>query len=144
MFPSLHQDVMNAVSDRISSMSFAEEDTDMNCEQDYQTHVRARFACTNKFCSQSSWASGNVAILIRQYAEHSYNAVVFNQRCQSCNRLGNFFLDKASYVERVAYRLNKWAGVEVERPPYTRKKGKPHKRDLCEGCRRGFCLETDE
>jgi hypothetical protein len=34
-----------------------------------------------------------------------------------------------SYVERVAYRLKKWCGVELERP------------EFCEGCKAGHCGE---
>ena len=78
---------------------------------------------------------------MRRYGVNEYNAVVFNQRCRDCNSLGNLTLDESSYVERVAYRLKKWAGVELQAPPYREKKGPPHKSELCEGCKQGCCQE---
>lgn len=85
-----------------------------------------------------------VTILIRGYPGNGYNAVVFNQRCKSCNWLGVFTLDKNSYVNRVAYRLKKWAGVHVEKQHYNGKTGPPHESDLCEGCKRGVCMQMDD
>lgn len=70
-----------------------------------------RFTCNNDGCFKKGWASRKVAIFIRGYPEKGYSAVVFNQRCESCNRLGTLTLDKNSYLERVAYRLKKWVGV---------------------------------
>jgi hypothetical protein len=54
-----------------------------------------------------------VIIQIRGYSGNGYNAVVFNQRCRSCDWLGALTLDEKSYIDRVAYRLKKWAGVAV-------------------------------
>ena len=49
-----------------------------------------------------------------------------------------------SYAERVAYRLKKWCGVEVEPPHYNPEpKGPPHEIELCEGCKDGHCAEMD-
>lgn len=100
-----------------------------------------KFKCNNKRCSARSWSSKNVAILIRGYPENGYNAVVFNQRSKSCNELGQLTLDKDSYVERVAYRIKKWAGVEMEPPHYAGKIGPPYEGELCEGCKAGYCGE---
>lgn len=44
-------------------------------------------------------------------------------------------------MDRVAYRLKRWAGVWAERPEYSEKKGLPHKSSLCEGCKIGVCKE---
>lgn len=84
-----------------------------------------------------------VAILIRGYPGNGYNALVFNQRCKSCNWLGNLKLDKESNVDRVVYRLKKWADVPVEQPFFNHKEGPPHESALCEGCKRGVCRQTD-
>jgi hypothetical protein len=81
--------------------------------------------------------------VIREYPNNGYNAVIFNQHCHVCNELGNLSIDKDSYVERVKYRLKKWAGVQMERPHYVKKKGLPHKRDLCEGCKVGCCRQVE-
>ena len=93
MFPSLHQDVVNAVSDEIASTRF-HEDSDRYSNNEYSTHVMGKFKCNNDACSTSGWGSKKVAILIRGYPKNGYNAVVFNQRCKSCNRLGTLTLDK--------------------------------------------------
>ncbi|KAF1361535.1 hypothetical protein EJ07DRAFT_111719, partial [Lizonia empirigonia] len=81
-------------------------------------------------------------ILIRGYPTNGYNAVVFNQRCKSCNKLGTLKMNEESYVDRVAYRLKKWAGVQLARPYSGLKKGLPHKSELCESCKRGICEQT--
>jgi len=141
-FPLLHQDVANAVSDEIASTWFNRNASDNNCQNEYSTHVMGKFTCTNHGCTKDGWTSKKVAIRIRGYARNGYNAVVFNQRCVDCNRLGNLTLDENSYVERVAYRLRKWAGIRVEGQPYSGKEGPPHKRELCEGCKQGYCKET--
>jgi hypothetical protein len=137
MFPLLHQHVVNAVSHSMASLPlFHETDSDMGVRNQYNTHVMGRFRCT---CGAKGWASKKVAILIRRYAGNGYNAVVFNQRCKVCDRLGTLTLDENSYVDRVAYWVQKWAGVQVERPPHSSKKTKPHESALCEGCKRGLC-----
>ena len=141
IFPSLHQDVSNAVSDAIASTWFNKKNSDKDSYVEYSTYVMGKFTCNNDDCSKNGWGSKKVAILIRGYPENGYNAVVFNQRCRSCNRLGTLTLDKNSYIERVAYRLKKWAGVPVEEQHYAQKTGLPHKSELCEGCKRGYCQQ---
>jgi hypothetical protein len=143
MFPLLHQDVVSAVSDEIASPSFHKDDSDSGAYNRYATHVMGEFKCSNDACFDNGWVSKKVAILIRGYLQNEYNALVFSQRCKSCNELGALKMDDESYVERVAYRLKKWAGVEVERPYFGAKNGLPHKSELCEGCKRGVCQERD-
>ncbi|KAI0570506.1 zf-3CxxC domain-containing protein [Pyrenophora tritici-repentis] len=130
MFPSLHQDVMSAVSDEIASPHFHMNDSDSGVYNTCSTHVMGTFVCNNSTCANHGWASKKVAILIRGYPRNGYNAVVFNQRCKSCNKLGTLKMDEESYVDRVAYRLKKWAGVRMEKPSFGRKKGLPHKSEL--------------
>ena len=142
MFPSLHQDVSNAVSGSIPRIWF-NKDNNRKPNNEYSTSVMGRFTCDNDSCLSSGWSSKKVAILIRGYSGNGYNAVVFNQRCESCNELGQLKLDKESYVDRVAYRLKRWAGVAVEKPYYDGKKSPPHKRELCEGCKQGYCQQQD-
>ncbi|KAH8774389.1 zinc-binding domain-containing protein, partial [Diaporthe sp. PMI_573] len=91
-------------------------------------------------CSKTQWSSKKVAIRITGYARNGYNAVIFNQYCASCNHLGTLQLDKDSYIDRVTYRLKRWAGVLTEQQHYVRKKtGLPHRSGLCEGCKRDYC-----
>jgi len=144
MFSSLHQNVEEAVCGEIASTWFQEKDSDRDSNNKYSTHVMGKFKCGNNACSTGGWGSKKVAILIRGYPSNGYNAVIFNQRCKSCNKLGNFTLDEESYVERVAYRLKKWAGIHMEQPYYASKVGSPHKSDLCEGCKRGVCQQKND
>jgi len=144
MFPSLHQNVEEAVSDEIASAWFQGKNSDRDSNNEYSTHVMGKFKCDNNACSTVGWGSKKVAILIRGYPRNGYNAVVYNQHCESCNELGTFTLDEESYVDRVAYRLKKWAGIPMEQRYYASKAGLPHKRNLCEGCKRGVCRQTND
>ncbi len=123
MLPSLHQRVLRAVADDSLYPRFIKRNSDDESTRKYETHVMGVFICTYNDCSGSSWASKEVAIVIRRYPNNGYNAVIFNQRCQVCHKLGSLSLNENSYVERVAYRLKKWAGVQMERPHYVKKKG---------------------
>ena len=138
-FPSLHQDIENAVSDKITSTWFQENCNNEDFNNEYSTHVMGRFKCNNSTCSTDGWGSKKVAILIRGFPNNGYNAVVYNQRCKTCKQLGVLELDEKSYIDRVAYRLKKWAGIPVDPQCYAPKDGLPHERDLCEGCKRGVC-----
>lgn len=144
MFLSLHQDVANAVSDQITAPQFHTVDSDSAAINKYSTNVMGTFKCNNKSCSHRGWGSKKVAILIRGYSKGRYNAVVFNQRCKFCKTLGNLELDKESYVDRVAYRLKKWAGIAMEKQYVAKKKGLPHESTLCEGCKRGICPKAND
>lgn len=137
-FPQLHQKVSSVVSDDIGSIWFNRQDGG-NFNNEYSSCVMGKFKCNNNSCPNNGWGSKKVAIRIRGYRNNGYNATVFNQRCESCTQLGIMTLDETSYVERVSYRIKKWAGVSVEKQYYAPKDGLPHKRELCEGCKRGIC-----
>lgn len=142
MFPSLHSAILAAVADTPISPPpwFNHTSSDHEPMEEYATHIMGRFDCRNGNCSRTGWGSKKISILIRRFSGNGYNAVVFKQRCKSCERLGVLRMDENSYVERVAYRLKKWAGVEMEPPPYQGEiAGAPHEARLCEGCRRGVC-----
>ena len=143
MFPVLHQNVVNALSGAIPSVWFKRNNTDQGSSDQYSTFVMGRFQCDNAGCAKDGWSSKKVAILIRRFPRNGYNAVVFGQRCQSCHRLGSLTLDENSYVDRVTYRLQKWAGVVTEKQDYFKKEGPPHRSDLCEGCKRGYCQQKN-
>ncbi|KAI1184180.1 zinc-binding domain-containing protein [Nemania serpens] len=134
--------VLDEVSGDIDDVWF-EEETNDSISNEHNTHIMGRFRCNTAGCSNGSWGSKKIAIVIRGYPENGYNAVVFNQRCESCNSLGTMTLDEESYVERIAYRLRVWAGVRVERPPFNKRRGPPHIPELCEGCIQGYCQEGE-
>lgn len=144
MFPTLHQDVVRAVSDTIASPWYRESHENTRIKNEYTSYVMGKFKCVNGACTTDGWGSKKVTILIRGYDGNGYDATVFNQRCRGCRQLGRLTLDEQSYVERVAYRIQKWAGVHVERQPFASTKGLPHKRDLCEGCKRGICHQSND
>lgn len=142
MFPWFNQAVAKAVSDEIHPKWINTKNRSKHPNNEYSTTVMGKFTCDNDDCPTRGWSSKTVSILIKGYPGNGYNAVIFNQRCQSCNELGDLTLNKNSYVERVAYRLNRWAGVRTEQQPYTEKRiTTPHKRELCEGCKRGYCQQ---
>ncbi|KAK8029518.1 hypothetical protein PG993_010809 [Apiospora rasikravindrae] len=142
MFPRLHQRVSDAVSKKIGPILFNKKGRDKDAIETYSTHVMGRFECKNESCNTKGWSSKMVAIVIRRFTEQKYNAVVFNQRCKSCNTLGIFHLDESAYTERVSYRLIKWAGLPQEQMPFEEKTGPPHERDFCEGCKNGHCQQS--
>ncbi|KAK5042944.1 hypothetical protein LTR84_012000 [Exophiala bonariae] len=145
VFPWLHKDVENAVSHSMTCTWVRRSDGDKSANREYTSHVMGKFECVETACSTDGWSGKKVAIRIRGYTNNGYNAIVFNQRCRRCEQLGTFTLDKAAYIERIAYRVQKWAGVqEVEPPYYDEKKGPPHREDLCEGCKKGVCKQKDD
>ncbi|KAK6823656.1 diacylglycerol kinase catalytic domain-containing protein [Apiospora arundinis] len=125
MFPWLHKRVSDAVSKKIGPISFNKKARHEDALNTYSTKVMGRFECKNEGCTKKAWSSKMVAIVIRKYAEQRYDAVVFNQRCKSCNTLGTFRLDENSYIERVSYRLIKWSGLPQEQMPFEEKTGPP-------------------
>ena len=140
MYPALHDKVSRAIEDDQLSFTFHKVDDASGCVNEYDTNIMGRFVCHNAGCDLSGWSSKMIAITIRMYPNDRYNARVYYQRCKGCNCLSRPFLDK-SYTERVAYRLKKWSGVEMELPPYDGESRGPHHSNLCEGCRNGHCSE---
>lgn len=140
-YPSLHEAVSEAVSAEIAPPRFEEDGGRGTSNNSFSSNVMGKFTCTNRKCSNARWSSKKVAIVIRGYPGNRYDALVYNQRCRGCDGLGTFALNKDSYVERVAYRLKRWAGIQMEPPPYTKKTTPPHRNDLCEGCKQGVCME---
>ncbi|KAK4222191.1 zinc-binding domain-containing protein [Podospora fimiseda] len=142
MFPALHPQVLQLLrEDGMSHLpdfnpSGEEEEATKHCT----TFIRADFRCYAKGCGKPGWGSGKVCILIQKFPDNSYNAIVYNQRCKSCGKLGKMEVDKESYVARVVYRLKKWSGMPMEKVQYDERVSRgPHLQELCEGCRKGRC-----
>jgi hypothetical protein len=108
---------------------------------DYDTNIMGRFTCHNMACS-AAWTSKQIAITIRRYSNERYNARVYHQSCKRCGTTSEPQLDH-SYAERVAYRLKKWCGVQMEVPPFSGESNGPHRRDLCEGCKHSRCSNLE-
>lgn len=140
VYPELHNSVSQLLAEAdLDTFDFHEIDDPDTCVKQYDTNIMGRFRCHNQACASKGWGSKQVAITIRMYNDHTYNARVYFQRCQSCNRSSKPILD-GSYAERIAYRIKKWNGVEVEVPVYSHKDDKaPHQSHLCEGCKAGHC-----
>ncbi|KAK3385515.1 zinc-binding domain-containing protein [Podospora didyma] len=143
MIPSLHGDVSNDVNDILNPCPwFNESGGDADADETYSTNVMGSFRCATTKCEQTGWGSRKVSIVIRRYPGGGYNAVIFSQRCKACRKLGFLTVDKTSYVERVAYRLKKWAGIPMPKPEHSEHRGPEHESDLCEGCQRGYCKRS--
>lgn len=140
MYPNLHDNVSRLLEENDLYLDFHEDDDARTCTKTYDTFIMGRFICRNPGCSSQGWSSKQVAITIRMYHGAQYNARVYNQRCQRCKKLGKPCLND-SYEERVAYRLKKWCGIEMDQPAYSGKSKGPHQSDLCEGCKDGHCKQ---
>ena len=140
IYQTLHDDVSRLLEENDVHFDFHENDDTETCIKKYDTNIMGRFICRNRTCVTDGWSSKRIAITIRMYPGAQYNARVYNQRCRGCNRLGEPHLD-GSYAERVAYRLKKWCGIEMDRPVYSGQSKGPHQSDLCEGCRDGHCTQ---
>ncbi|KAF2111827.1 zinc-binding domain-containing protein [Lophiotrema nucula] len=137
MYPSLHNDVSDRLREDNLSFSFYRNDDQTSCMNEYDTTIMGRFACRNEIC-MAVWTSKQIAITIRRYPNERYNARVYHQSCKGCGTTTVPQLDH-SYAERVAYRLKKWCGVQMEVPPFSGRSDGPHRSDLCEGCKQGHC-----
>ena len=138
MYQTLHDDVSRLLEEDDLHFDFFQHDDIKTCTKEYDTNIMGRFICRNHACNSNGWSSKRIAITIRMYPGAQYNARVYNQRCRACNRLGEPRLDD-SYAERVAYRLKKWCGIEMDRPSHSGQSKGPHQRALCEGCKNGHC-----
>ena len=144
MFPSLHEDIQRVLATGSITPEpwFNDQGEGVhNLVEEYETHIMGHFECRNRNCSKPGWDSKKIGIVIRRFHDNGYNAVVFKQRCKDCNKLGVLRLDENSYVERIAYRLKKWAGIPTERPVYGGQSRGPHETSLCEACKAGYCQE---
>jgi hypothetical protein len=120
--------------------AFHDLDNDVDIMRTYDTSIVGRFSCRNQKCRSKGWLSMRTAITIRMYRDERYNARVYHQRCKACSFLSKPILDD-SYAERVAYRLKKWCGVELERSTFSGQSKGPHEMKFCEGCKAGHCSE---
>ncbi len=140
IYPNLHDNVSCLLEENDLFFDFHEDDNSETCTKTYDTFIMGRFMCYNRACDSNGWSSKKIAITVRMYRGAQYNARVYNQRCQRCKRLGKPRLDD-SYAERVAYRLKKWCGIEMDRPDHSGQSKGPHRSGLCEGCRDGHCTQ---
>ncbi len=141
-FPLLHQDILNTFEDGpiYPELWFNHDASDTEVINDYSTNIMGRFDCRNPKCSSAGWGSKKIAIRIRGFEKNGYDAVVYKQRCRRCQQLGTMHIDENAYVERVAYRVKKWAGIDQDTPEYNGlQQGPPHESSLCEGCIAGHC-----
>lgn len=138
--PALHGEVSRLLEAEGLIFEFLNDDTAEEPIRRYTSTVMGRFVCSKESCRCTGWTSKIITIIIRMYPGQRYNAKVYHQRCKVCKSLSHPILDH-SYGERVSYRLKKWSGVRMDAPPYSGNgTTRPHRSDLCEGCRAGHCL----
>ena len=140
MHAALHDSVSRLLEENDLHLDFHKNDDSQTCIKEYDTNIMGRFSCQNRACNSNGWSSKKIAITIRMYHGAQYNARVYHQRCQNCNGLSKPCLDD-SYAERVAYRLKKWCGIDMDMPPHSGRSKGPHQSDLCEGCKDGHCTQ---
>jgi len=140
MYSALHNDVSHLLEEDDLRFDLHENDDTESCIKKYDTNIMGRFICRNRACGSSGWSSKRIAISIWMYPGAQYNARVYNQRCQRCDSLSKPRLDD-SYAERVADRLRKWCGIDMDRPIYSGQSKGPHHSNLCEGCKDGHCSQ---
>ncbi|KAK1963457.1 hypothetical protein LY78DRAFT_641445 [Colletotrichum sublineola] len=141
LYPTLHNDVTQLLQENNLAFEFHNDDDDKHYIRDYDTNIMGRFICRNPACSANGWGSKKIPVTIRMYDGQRYNARVYHQGCNKCKTLSRPKLDD-SYAERVAYRIKVWCGIQMKKPAYfPNNNNKPHKSDLCEGCKAGHCKE---
>jgi hypothetical protein len=139
MYPALHDSVGRLLEEDGLSFTFFAIDEDEGSIEEYDTNIMGRFECLNNACRRSGWGSKVISFTVRMYPEQQYHARVYHQRCKGCRSLSQPVPDD-SYAERIAYRLKKWSGIEMDRPSFTaRAIERPHESALCEGCKHGHC-----
>jgi len=137
VYPSHHDDISRLLEeDDLYSNIHIIDDSESSTK--YDTNIMGRFMCHNNACNFSGWSSKKIAITIRLYSGAKYNARVYHQRCEGCNRLSRPLLNE-SYAGRVVYRIQKWSGIQMDLPHYSGKSKGPHNKNLCEGCKYGHC-----
>ncbi|SPJ75956.1 uncharacterized protein FTOL_05687 [Fusarium torulosum] len=141
MYPELHDEVAEKLEEVQLDYSFSPNDNDIANVREYDTNIMGRFTCNNEKCKKEGWSTQKMAMTIREYTRDRYNARVYFQRCIRCKSLGQPTLDEESYIERVAYRIKKWNGVEMEKPIWSGASKGPHETDFCEGCINGHCSQ---
>ena len=141
MYQNLHDDVSRLLEEDDLHFDFHGNDRTETCSKEYDTNIMGRFICRNSACGSKGWSSKKIAITIRMYPGAQYSARVYSQRYQECSILGEPRLDD-SYAERVAYRLKKWCGIEMDWPIYLGRSRGPHQSNLCEGCKNGHCTKS--
>ncbi|KAI1116692.1 zinc-binding domain-containing protein [Nemania sp. NC0429] len=141
MWSSKHAEVSRLLNEDNLRLQFHHHDDNNSCIKTYDSNIMGTFECHNPNCENITWSSGRVAITIRMYSGERYNARVYHQHCLRCYSMSEPTLDD-SYAERVAYRLKKWSGVDLNPPPYDKKEGPPHESRHCEGCKAGHCLQN--
>lgn len=145
MFPQLHKAIVVATLE-INPRPEFEHNKTLVPHQEHSTSIMAKFACNNHGGHRHTWVSKKVSLVIRGYAQNRYNAIVYGQRCESCQKLGVMTLNQKTYIERVSYRLKKWAGIPVAQPPCSkgREGDESHRSDVCKGCKVGNCIRAIE
>ena len=138
MYPSFHNEVSDLLVIHGLQFRFYNEDEDDSCLDEYDTNIMGRFVCRNQRCPVPGWKSKKIAVTIRRYSDDQYNARIYHQSCKNCGRISKPKLDH-SYKERVAYRIQKWCGMQMDAPPFSDQSDGPHRSDLCEGCKQGHC-----
>ena len=138
---TLHRDVVSLLREHGLRYKFHMVDDEESAVDVHDSHVMGTFDCRNRQCRSGGWSSRKIPVSIRHYEGGRYNARVYHQRCKKCGEIGSPSLDE-SYAHRVAFRIKKWNGVQVEAPVYSHVSRRPHDSRLCLGCAVNRCRES--
>lgn len=98
MYPSLRTSIANLLAEENLIYRFYRNDNDAAASETYDTFIMGKFTCNNPSCKPNGWSSKKLAITIRKYHGHQYNARVYHQRCKSSNSLSRPFRDDSSSI----------------------------------------------
>lgn len=138
MRPDLHDSISCILDDISVELTFHERDEEISVLESQTTSITGEFSCETPRCRFHTWESGKITIAIRLYTKNEYNVRIYHQRCRKCTALSRPRLNE-TYAERVAYRLAKWHGANMEAPRSSGKLTGRHLKEFCEGCKTGLC-----
>ncbi|KAF4495696.1 hypothetical protein FAGAP_8160 [Fusarium agapanthi] len=144
MYPELHKHVAKNLEEDGLEYTFRQNDQKVNIKQVHDTKVIGRFICRNRNCGFHRWFSNSIAIRIREYQGNEYNVKVYQQQCGRCKRHTRAELMELAYADRVAFHIKRWNGVDAEPPNIKVEPQSNHKKELCEGCKKGHCGDNRE
>ncbi|KAK6717080.1 hypothetical protein SNK05_000282 [Fusarium graminearum] len=138
IYPELHGYVAESLGEKLE-YTFRDHDTKVDIKRELDNTTIGKFICGRPKCVSKRWHSNSIAITIREYEDKSYNVLVYHQLCSICEKPTRAKLDKLMYGDRVSYHLKKWNGIHVKELECKVHHNGEHKKELCQGCKKGHC-----
>ncbi|KAI1013729.1 hypothetical protein LB503_010651 [Fusarium chuoi] len=139
MYPELHNLIAENLAEDGLEYAFRLNDQRVGVKRVYDTKVIGKFICRKRNCGLRRWFSNSIAIRIREYEGKEYNVKVYQQQCGRCKQPTRAKLLELAYADRVAFHIKRWNGVDAKPPNIEVEPQWNHRKDLCEGCKKGHC-----